>query len=276
MDNLNREALSKEDYEEPCCPLKMGPSTNPIPVSRVILKLDECLNRNDYSAAEKLLKYWYDEAVVCKDSGGLLTVLNEQVGLYRKLGKREECINTVMKCLSLADSGDFQDTVSYSTTLLNCATGYSAFNMAQKAFSLYEKARKGYEKYLKPDDERLGGLYNNMAICLMRLERFEEAEVLFEKALAIMASAHNREPEMAVTYCNMADLEAAKHGPEQAQEKIDEYLEKAEHLLNTETLPRDGNYAFVCEKCASTFGYYGYFLTQKELLKRAEEIYAGN
>lgn len=276
MDNYNSEFVSKEDYEEPCCPLKMGPSVNPIPVSRVIAKLDEHLNRNDYSEAEKLLKYWYDEAVACNDSAGLLTVLNEQVGLYRKLGKKEECINTVKKCMSLAQSEDFQDTVSFCTTLLNCATGYSAFDMAQKALPLYERAKVGYEKHLKENDERLGGLYNNMAICLMKLKKFEEAKALYENALNIMATAHNREPEMAVTYCNLADLEAAEHGLEQAQEKIDEYLEKAEELLNTENLPKDGNYAFVCEKCAPTFGYYGYFLTERELRKRAEEIYERN
>ena len=48
---------------------------------------------------------------------------------------------------------------------------------------------------------------------------------------------------------------------------------KAEKLLYTESLPRDGYYAFVCEKCAPVFAYYGYFLTEQELHRRAGEIY---
>ena len=65
-----------------------------------------------------------------------------------------------------------------------------------------------------------------------------------------------------------------EHGVEQAEEQIREYLTTAERLLNTESLPQNGYYAFICEKCAPTFGYYGFFLTEKELSRRAEEIYA--
>ena len=35
----------------------------------------------------------------------------------------------------------------------------------------------------------------------------------------------------------------------------------------------DGYYAFVCEKCASVFGYYGRFVYEGELLERARRIY---
>ena len=35
--------LSKEDYEEPCCPLSQPSSVTPIPTGRVIEKLDEYL-----------------------------------------------------------------------------------------------------------------------------------------------------------------------------------------------------------------------------------------
>ena len=38
---------------------------------------------------------------------------------------------------------------------------------------------------------------------------------------------------------------------------------------------RDGYYAFVCEKCASVFGYYGWFLYNKEREERARTIYEG-
>ena len=40
--------------------------------------------------------------------------------------------------------------------------------------------------------------------------------------------------------------------------------------------PDPGYYAFVCEKCAPAFSYYGYFLAAQELERRAKEIYERN
>ena len=82
--------------------------------------------------------------------------------------------------------------------------------------------------------------------------------------------------EQAITYLNMANAVEEELGMERGEKRIFEYLDKAEALLNSPDVPRDGYHAFVCEKCAPTFGYYGYFLTQQELNKRAEEIYERN
>ena len=57
--------LSKDDYEEPRCLLNMHPEVTPIPVGRMIEKLDSYLNQNDYDAAERHLKYWLTEADNC-------------------------------------------------------------------------------------------------------------------------------------------------------------------------------------------------------------------
>lgn len=275
MNNSSKFTISKEDYEEPRCPLKMNinQSVAPIPVGRVLSKIDEHLSRNDYASAERTLDYWYNEAKIGGDTRGELTILNEKVGLYRKLGKKEQCFSAVNMCISLLDSGEFDNTVTKGTTLLNCATGYCAFEKFEKALPLYRQASELYEKYLKPDDERLGGLYNNTAICLMRLKKYDESRAQLLKAIEIMSNVPHSEGEIAISCCNLADLESAENGMEKAEEKISEYLEKAEELLNTPTLPRDGNYAFICEKCAGTFDYYGFFITARELAKRAREIY---
>ena len=44
--------------------------------------------------------------------------------------------------------------------------------------------------------------------------------------------------------------------------------------LSREERARIGYYAFVCEKCAPTFEYYGYFLAAESLRETAERIYA--
>ena len=64
-----------------------------------------------------------------------------------------------------------------------------------------------------------------------------------------------------------------EHGLEKGEQKISQYLDTAAALLDDPSLPRDGYYAFVCEKCAPTFDYYGYFLVADDLNERARTIY---
>ena len=95
---------------------------------------------------------------------------------------------------------------------------------------------------------------------------------MFRKAIAVMEKQEHGEPEQAITWLNMADAAEAALGAESAEGEVEEYLERAEALLDTESLPRNGYYAFVCEKCAPVFGHYGWFMAEAELKRRAEEI----
>ena len=129
---------------------------------------------------------------------------------------------------------------------------------------------------LRPEnDGRLGGLYNNMALALTSCGRWTEAKEMFLKALRVMEQQEHGEPEQAITWLNMADALEAELGPEEAAEYTGEYLDRAAELLDTPDLPRNGYYAFVCEKCAPVFGHYGYFAEEAELRKRVEEIREG-
>lgn len=265
--------LSKGDYEEPRCLLDMHPEVTPVPVRRIIDKLDSYLDQADYDAAERHLRYWLAEAEAGYDMRGKLTVLNEQIGLYRKTGNESKCLLAIAAALSLADSSDMENMVSYGTTLINAATGYKAFGKAEEALPLYRKAKSIYEASLDRNDGRLGGLYNNMALTLTELGMYREAEDLFRKAIEVMEKQENGSLEVAITCLNLADLVTAELGPEAGEKEIEKYLQKAEELLLAESLPKDGYYAFVCEKCAPVFGYYGCFLTEQELKRRAREIY---
>ena len=124
----------------------------------------------------------------------------------------------------------------------------------------------------RKNDARLGGLYNNMALALTVCGRYDEAENMFRRAITVMEKQEHGEPEQAITWLNMADAAEAALGAEGAEETVEEYLDRAEELLNTESLPRNGYYAFVCEKCAPVFGHYGYFAAEAELKRRAKEI----
>lgn len=239
---------------------------------RVLDKLDEHLGRNDYDFAEKHLLYWLGEAKSVGDNRSALLFLNELAGLYRKLTRESDALATVSSLLELIENMGISNNIGAGTTYINCATVYKAFGKAQEALPLFEKARAVYEKSLQPTDKRFGGLFNNMALALVDLERFDDAYELYDKAISVMQSAEDGDLEVAITYLNIASAKETQLGAVECEEEVKVLIEKAMIILDEHT-PRDGYYAFVCEKCASVFGYFGYFVYEKELGKRAEEIY---
>ena len=245
-----------------------------ISTERILNKLDEYLNKNDYTSAQRHLLYWLSEAQTSDLANIELLVRNELMGLYRKLGKADDALACVEAALQKIEEMQIQHQVGAATTYLNCATVYKAFGMAERALPLFEKALAIYEKELEPFDSRLGGLYNNMALALVDLKRFTDAKAFYDKAINVMSSVENGMLEVAITYLNMATAAEAEYGLLKAEESISGYLEKAKDILEG-FAKRDGYYAFVCEKCASVFGYYGYFNYEKQLTKRAGDIYEG-
>lgn len=269
--------LEKEDYVEPNCVLCGKPgeevSAQPVPVGRILDKLREYEDRSDWEAVERHLKYWLAEAEANRDQRGQLMLNNELMGYYRKQEKREEAFAHAERAMELIGELGMEDTVTAGTTWVNAGTVREAFGDPVGGLACFEMARTNYEKNLPENDERLGGLYNNMALALTVCGRYGEAENMFRRAITIMARQEHGEPEQAITWLNMADAAEAALGAEAAAERVGEYLDRAEELLNTESLPRNGYYAFVCEKCAPVFGHYGYFATEAELMKRAGEIH---
>jgi tetratricopeptide (TPR) repeat protein len=245
-----------------------------ISVDRIISKLDGYLDKNDYTSAERHILYWLSEAEAGQDFRTELLMRNELMGLYRKLGKREEALSAADAALKKIEALGIGHQVGAATTMLNAATVYKAFGMAEHSLSVFERARAVYEKELDFGDDRLGGLYNNMGLTLVDLGRYAEARELYSKAIEIMQKTGEGDLEVAITYLNLASAAEAERGLVESDEMIQEYIEKAKAILEAHQ-KRDGYYAFVCEKCASVFGYYGHFLYEAELCERAKKIYAG-
>ena len=266
--------LSKEDYEEPNCVLCMDQDApSPIPQRRVREKLDEYMSRRDYAGAERHLNYWLAEAQQNRDMRGEFFVRGEMMGHYRKTGNQEQAILHANESLDLIERLGFENALSAGTAYVNAATVYDAFGMPERSIELFEKAKVIYEGNLPKTDGRLGGLYNNMGLAYMGLKRFGEAYEAFLKALDVMGKVEHGALEQAITYLNLANAVELEHGLEKGERKIGQYLDKAAALLDDPSVPRDGYYAFVCEKCAPTFDYYGYFLVADDLNERAKAIY---
>ena len=274
----NRGPLRPEEYVEPDCPLCPDPPVTagpgrPVPQQRIIAKLDDYMSRRDYAGAERHLLYWLKEAELGRDQRGELLVLNELIGHYRKAGSRENALLYADRAIHLQKEMNFDTGISAGTTYVNAATACSAFGENRRALELFEKAREIYESSPHTPAHLLGGLYNNMALVLKALERYDEAFALYEKAMSAMAEVPGGVLEQAITCLNMADTVAAQEGLEEGENRISELLEQAEALLRDVSALHDGYYAFVCEKCAPTFRYYGWFAVADELEQQAKAIY---
>ena len=270
--------IDKEDYVEPQClrcgePYGAEPQVKPVPQQRIMEKVDEYMSRRDYAGVERHLLYWLEEAKLGGDRRGELMIENELIGHYRKTGDREKALLHAEAALKLLDALNFEGTITAGTTCVNAATAYQAFGEPERALAVFERARQNYEAIPTVKPEFLGGLYNNMALTLVSMKRFSEANALYEKAIETMAKAPHGALEQAITYLNMATAAEEEQGLLDAAETIDAHLEKAQELLDTPSVPRDGYYAFVCEKCAPTFEYYGWFAAANELNARARAWY---
>ena len=271
-------ALGPEDYAEPRCllcdePFGAEPEMRPVPQQRIVQKLDEYMSRRDYAGAERHLLYWLEEARLGHDQRGELVIRNELVGHYRKAGEKDKALAHGDAALSLLEALDFDGTISAGTTYVNVATACSAFGENERALALFEKARAVYEALPRTQAHLLGGLYNNMALAYKALARYDEALALYEKAMEKMGEVPGGVLEQAITCLNMADVVAAEQGMEAGEARIFALVDRAWELLQDESAPHDGYYAFVCEKCAPSFSYYGYFAAAEELQSTARKIY---
>jgi len=271
-------SIDKEDYAEPRCllceePYGAAQKIRSVPQSRIMEKVDEYMSRRDYAGVERHLLYWLEEATLGRDEKGELMIRNELIGHYRKTGEADKAFLQADAAIALLERMEFTQSISAGTTYVNAATAFQAFGENARALETFEKARAVYESIPSVKAELLGGLYNNMALSLVSMKRFDEANALYEKALAVMANAPHGALEQAITYLNMANAAEDEKGLLDASETIDADLDAAQRLLDTPGIPHEGYYAFVCEKCAPTFEYYGWFQAANDLKERARAWY---
>ena len=243
-----------------------------IPIESIISKLDMYLNREDYASAHRLLLYWKDESRNINDLRGELEILNELLGFSRRINDKEGGLSAVWRCFELIEILNISGTTA-GTIYLNGATTLKCFGQPQESIPYYEKAYQCFEGNLPKDDKLWGGFFNNYALALADVGRYDDAIDRYQEAIDVMSCVENGHVEVAVTLMNIAEL-FERIGD--SNHLIDQSLEQALYYLNDSSLPRNGYYAFVCRKCAPTFGHFGWFQVERELNERADRIYEGN
>ena len=247
-----------------------------VPVERIMERLVKLENKDDCESAITHLEYWVKEARGCGDLQAEFTLTNELTGLYRKTGREKEAVAAAGQTLAVGEKLGITESEAYGTALINAATVYKAFGQSEKALPLFLRAEKIIRAVLSETHPKTGGLYNNMALCLADLNKFDDAENAYKKAIGIMLANPGGRLEAAISELNLASMYEKRYGLEQADTLICDCLDQAEKLLEQPLTENEGYYAFVCSKCAPVFDYYGRFAFAAEIAERAEKIYRRN
>ena len=244
-----------------------------IPIRRIMEKLDSHFEKNDLKSAGDLLLYWEREARNLSDERGLLEILNEEIGYYRRTGDGERALSAVNEAFSLIDKLEISNEESSATVYLNGATTMKAFGKAAEAIPFYERAKAIYDARLDSKDYRIAAYYNNVSSAYKELGDMDSAEKACFSALDILDGKTEYNGESAVTHVNLAHI---YYDQDVFDERIYEHMERAWELLSSPENMHDGAFAFLCSKCYPSFAYFGYLDYEKKLKELCEEIYEGN
>ena len=242
-----------------------------IPIERIIAKLEYHFGQEDLASARSLLEYWAGEARSTRDERGLIEILNEQLGLYRRLNDEGASSRTIEELVPLLRAGGWLETLSGATMLLNVATNYCHFGHPEQAGPLYPEVEATFDKMLPAYEYRRAGLANNRAASLCAQGRYEEAAELYGKALEQLRHLEGYLPEVAVSLVNRA---TARYQAYPLDERVDEDMQQAYRVL-TSGLAEDSNYIFVLGKLIPIYAHLGYKTEAEDLAKRKAAAQAG-
>ena len=242
-----------------------------IPFERIIAKLEYHFGQEDLTSARSLLEYWAGEARAVGDERGLIEILNEQLGLYRRLNDEGASSRTIEALLPLLRAGGWLETMSGATMLLNVATNYCHFGHPELALPLYPEVTATFDALLPPYDYRRAGLANNRAACLRALHDYDGAAELYTQALGQLSHLEGHEAEQAVSLVNRA---TARYQDSPLDPRVDEDMQEAYRVL-TSGLAEDSNYIFVLGKLIPIYAHLGYQAEAEELTRRKAAAQAG-
>lgn len=269
------------DYQEPICPFDVSaytgtpdaePTGQHMDVPQRIRELDAIIHAGKTEEALAFLHRSREEAAEMGDWRAELSMLSEMMGQYRYVNRPQQGLQAVQEGMALIREHHLGQTVSGATVMLNAATTLKHFGRAAEALPIFRHVSRIYADNLDPTDYRFGGLYNNMALACVDLEDAQGAEQYFRMALNVLAKGQHTENDMAVTWCNLAELYDRM---DPLDERVGECVERAWDLLNMPELPQDGYHSISIEKCLPCFDYFGYFYYVKELRERVARIRGG-
>jgi len=258
---------NNENFECKSCSKEPNDKIN---VARFIDKLDSFFKTNDLEGAKKHIEYWEQMAREYHDSCGLLSIINEELGFYRRTNDKEKALRAVKIANELIEEKDLTNHFSGATIWTNIATTLRCFQETEKGLPLYEKAEKIYLKEEKEKSYEYAALLNNKASALNDLLRYDEAEKAYKKAIKILKEEGEHDGEIAISLISLAHLYFDR---DENYELVEETLDKAWEYINSPKQPHDANYAYILSKCAPSLRYFKREMEAEALEEVIQEIY---
>lgn len=195
-------------------------------IQQTLSRLDDLLHQCRLDEAETLLTQAVAQAQAEADTDSEKLLRNEQIGFYRDCGKFPAALETAAAARALFEQTGETDTISYATTLLNCANAYRAAGNYEDAFAAYETVQSLYARLLPPDDGRVASLWNNLALLYQETEQWEQACTCLKQALELV----QHDPDPTRTGISAANLAVSLLRLHRTAEALC-YLQQAEKIL---------------------------------------------
>lgn len=206
-------------------------------ISATLLQLDQLLHDCKLSEAEQFLNDAIATAKADGDIDAEKTLRNEQIGFYRDCGRFPEALETASAVRALFESAGETETVSYATTLLNCANAYRAAGKYPEAYTAYATVKQRYEALLPQTDDRMASLWNNLALLEQETKHWEKACDCLSTALALVRKSGS-DTRVAISCTNLAVSLLRLHKTAEARP----LLQEADQILKGRT-PSDFHYS---------------------------------
>lgn len=172
-------------------------------INKILEKLDSLFSQNKTDDAEIFLTESLESAISEGDTGAIISVLNELIGLYRDTSQFEKAVPYCGSLEKLIKSFQLDDNINGATSYLNIANLYRASGDYDKSFAFYKKIRQIYDKLLDEGDYLNASYYNNISLLYQETGNFDESCNCLEKALAIIKKL-DAPAELASTYANLS------------------------------------------------------------------------
>lgn len=194
-------------------------------IQEIFAHIDELFENKKAEAVEPFILQQLSEAEQAGDGGKIVPLCNELGGFYRATGRYDEGVPLYEKALAALSRQGLQNTDSHATTLMNYATTYAVKGEPQRGLELFEQAEEIFEACALNRDYRMATLHNNMSILCQDLGDTAEAAAHLQEALSILKSLEGSEPEIAITYTNLAQIHLLAGDIEQAMEDCEKALD---------------------------------------------------
>ncbi len=264
-------------------------------------RIDMLLREYRLDEAEKYMKSVLEKAENDSDRDTVLYILNELAGFYRDCGRFEESVRCAERSESMF-SADEQTSAPYTAALLNLANAYRAagdkraYDVYDRILPLTEKHREYYSSYQNniallhqdngdfdkaahalmlalgcengSDDRKAAITKANLAVCLCRLGRNDEAVKYADESIAYFSGMSPSDFHYSAALSAKGDILFSGNN----RAKAARYYEAAlsEMLLH---MGKNNFYDIVSEKLKECYGGSRPHISGAELSRRYFEMF---